>query len=255
MRPHSLRGNPKCPFGELEWDRYYWKYRDGFSSYEQEYWGQVKDPDGNMRDLLSEEERIKQIENSKFIIEQINNILPGRILDVGCGPGYLLSAISSKWDKFGIDVSDIALNYAKQYCKIQKGKLIELGLKSAYFDIVVMSKILEHLEDPISYVQECYRVLKPNGVLIIGTPDFDSGCARWFGKNYRMLCDKGHISLFTSYSLIKMLEDFQFEVQELEFPFFEENLFTAENLLRMLDRAKISPPFYGNYMIVVACKK
>lgn len=67
-----------------------------------------------------------------------------------------------------------------------------------------------------------------------------------------MLHDKGHINLFTSLSLIKMLEDTGFQIAEVEYPYFNTRWFTRENLLRMLDNSKVSPPFYGNHVIVVA---
>lgn len=254
IKQQNFRNDPKCPFGNLKWNRYYWEYNREVPAYEGDYWGKVKDPDGNLRDMLSEEERKKQIEDMKSIIGKLNGFSGGKILDVGCGPGFLLSAVNSQWDKYGVEISAVALDHAKAFAKVRRGEFPYLNYASDYFDVVVMNHVVEHLTDPVVYVQECYRVLKPEGIFIIATPDFDSGCARWFGKNYRMLCDKGHVSLFTSFSLIKMLEELDFEILEIEYPFFEGRWFTKENLLRMFDRSKVSPPFYGNHVIVVARK-
>jgi ribosomal-protein-alanine N-acetyltransferase len=250
----NFRNAPRCPFGNLKWNRYYWEYKRQTSVYEEEYWGKVKDPDGQLRDMLSSGEKGKQIEDLKPIIDRLNCLSGGKLLDVGCGPGFLLSAINSQWEKYGVDVSAVALEQAKAFAKVQKGEFPYLAYPSEYFDAVVMNHVIEHLRDPVLYVQECLKVLKPGGIFIIATPDFDSGCARHFGKNYRMLCDKGHISLFTTASLIKMLEDLKFMILEIEYPFFEQRWFTKENLLRMFDSSKISPPFYGNHILVVASK-
>lgn len=254
IRKKNLRDDPKCPFGDLRWNGYYWEYNRETPYYEGDYWGMVKDPDGNSRDMLSDEERRKQTEDMKPILDKINSLPGGKLLDIGCGPGFLLSAVNSHWDKYGVDISAVALDYAKKFATVQKGEFPCLNYVADGFEVVVMNHVIEHLSDPIRYVQECYRVLKPEGIIIIATPDFDSGCARWFGKNYRMLCDKGHVSLFTSFSLVKMLETLDFEILEIEFPFFESRWFTKENLLRMFDRSKVSPPFYGNHVIVVAKK-
>ena len=87
---------------------------------------------------------------------------------------------------------------------------------------------------------------------MIATPDFDSPCARRFGLNFRMLHDPGHISLFTSFSLVKMLEDLGFRILEIDFPYFETRFYTQEAMTRMRDRTKVSPPFVGNHINVFA---
>jgi D-sedoheptulose 7-phosphate isomerase len=88
----------------------------------------------------------------------------------------------------------------------------------------------------------------------LGTPDFDSGCARRFGKNYRLLHDPSHISLFSNDSIQRFLRDHGFIIDRVEYPFFETRYFTQENLMRLFDTTQISPPFYGNF-ITFYCHK
>jgi len=80
----------------------------------------------------------------------------------------------------------------------------------------------------------------------LGTPDFDSGCARRYGENYRMLHDTTHISLFSEQGLRNILEDHGFVVEHVDKPYFDTPLFTQENLTRLIDKEGVSPPFYGN---------
>jgi len=254
MQLYDFRNSPKCPFGDLRWNKYYWEYPREIPDYEEEYWSKTVDPDGKIRDMLSEVERKKQIEDLKFIINKIHQRLPGKIIDVGCGPGHLLSAINPEWEKHGIDICHKALNLAKKYAQVQKGEFPNLNYQSEYFNVVVFHHLIEHLKDPVIYVKEARRVLKKKGLIIISTPDFDSGCARRFKHKYRMLDDKGHISLFTSFSIVRMLEDLSFNIIEIDYPFFETRWFSQVNLLRMLNKSKISPPFYGNHLTVVAQK-
>ncbi|MFZ3059405.1 MAG: class I SAM-dependent methyltransferase [Candidatus Methanoperedens sp.] len=254
MKLYDLRNAPKCPYGDLKWNKYYWEYPRDVPTYESDYWGSVKDPDGQVRNMQSEEEWEKQIEDLRFIIGKIHELPAGKILDIGCGPGFLLSVVDASWVKHGVDVSSVAMESARKFAIVKKGEFPDLGYEQDYFDVVVMNHVIEHVPNPVAYVQACRRVLKPKGIFIVATPDFDSGCARFFNNNYRMLHDKGHISLFTSFSLVKMLEDFKFRVLEVEYPFFETRWFTKENLLRMLDNLKVSPPFYGNHVIVLAEK-
>ncbi len=65
-----------------------------------------------------------------------------------------------------------------------------------------------------------------------------------------MLRDEGHIRLFTSFSLVKMLEDYAYEIIHIEYPFFDTIWFTPENMSSMFDTRKVSPAFYGNHIAV-----
>ncbi len=46
----------------------------------------------------------------------------------------------------------------------------------------------------------------------------------------------------------RLLRDFGFVIDKVDYPFFETRYFTPENLMRLFDINKISPPFYGNFM-------
>ena len=214
--------------------------------YEAAYWGTVVNPDGNVRDRL--QERQKHLEDIREELDYLNGLPPGRILDVGCGLGYLLSGLGPRWERHGVEVSRFAADHAGQWGTIHAGELADAGYPDAYFDAVVMHHVIEHIADPEATIVEVRRVLRPGGVLVLGTPDFDSGCARRFGENYRLLHDDTHISLFTNDSMHRFLRDHGFVIERVGYPFFETRYFTAENLLRLFDTTRISPPFYGNFM-------
>lgn len=214
--------------------------------YEESYWGTIVDPDGNVRDRLKERE--KHLEDIKQELNFLNSLTPGRILDIGCGLGYLLSGLKDGWEKYGVEVSRFAAKHASKWGKIYVGELAQAKHSDDFFNIVVMHHVIEHMEDPISAIIEVHRVLKPGGILLLGTPDFDSGCARRFGKNYRLLHDPTHTSLFTNDSMHCFLRDHRFIIDRVEYPFFDTPYFTPENLMRLFDVSKISPPFYGNFM-------
>lgn len=229
MEPYFIRRNLPEPF-----------------DYEKSYWGVVTDPDGNVRDRLAERE--KYIEDIKEEMDFLNNLPVGCILDVGCGLGFLLSGLKDGWEKHGVEVSKFAASHATQFGQIHLGDLHSALYPDEYFDVVVMHHVIEHIEDPVATINEIRRILKRGGHLLLGTPDFDSGCARRFGENYRLLHDKTHISLFTNDSMHRFLRDHGFQIDRVEYPFFETRYFTKENLERLFDTSEISPPFYGNFM-------
>ncbi len=220
--------------------------------YEQNYWGTIVDPDGNVRNRLEERERY--LEDIAEEVKLINELKVGKILDVGCGLGCLLSGVGDNWEKYGVEVSQFAAEHANKWGEIFCGELKEANYRDDNFDVVVLYHVIEHVEKPVDLLLEIKRILKRGGYLILGTPDFDSGCARRFGENYRLLQDKTHINLFTNESMHRFLYEYGFEIEHVRYPFFETRYFTEENLLRLFDTNKISPPFYGNFMTFY-CRK
>lgn len=216
------------------------------ADYEEVYWGRVVDPDGNVRDRRGE--RDQHLSDIRQELAFLDSLPHGRLLDVGCGLGFLLSALSSGWEKHGVEVSEFAAKHARAWGEIHTGTLADARFPTGYFDVVVMYHVIEHLEDPIEALLEVYRILRRGGVLLLGTPDFDSGCARRFGKKYRLLHDPTHISLFSNDSMHRCLRDHGFIIDRVEYPFFDTRHFTKENLLRLFETASVSPPFYGNFM-------
>jgi SAM-dependent methyltransferase len=120
--------------------------------------------------------------------------------------------------------------------------------------VVVLHHVIEHVADPAALVREIRRILADDGLFILATPNFDSGCARRFGEKYRLLHDKTHITLFSDDSMRRFLRDHGFRIERSDYPYFETPYFSEENLLRLMDTEQVSPPFYGNFMTFY-CRK
>lgn len=239
-------------------DRYF-KKRSVKISDEKDYFDNKEDPDGNVRDVQSE--KSKKIALHKKEIDYINNLYTKgekrNFLDLGCGLGFISSAIDSeKFVKYGLEVSALGIESTREFVDhIHNGELKQKTYPEEFFDVIFCNHVIEHVKDPINFIEIINKILKTHGSLIIGTPNFDSGAARRFKDNFRLLHDKTHISLFSDFSLKRMLEDLGFIVDYIDYPFFETEYFTEENLLRLFDTSKISPPFYGNYMTLYCRKK
>ena len=230
---------------------YYKTRKSNNSDFEEQYWGVVRDPDGVVRNK-SQEKNI-YLNDIKEEIAFINSLPAGKVLDIGCGLGFLLSGLDKKFDKHGLEVSKLACDYAKEYCNVYNSTLEDAKFNDNEFDIIIMYHVIEHIEKPETIIKEVKRILKPNGYFIIGTPDFDCFCAKRFKDNFRLLHDKTHISLFSKQSLTKFLIDYDFHIKKKIFPYFKTRHFTVKNLLRLIDTSKVSPPFYGNVM-TFCCK-
>ena len=102
------------------------------------------------------------------------------VLDAGCGVGYGIGILASCGAKSitGIDVSAEAVEeatagFGAQAEAVVEGTLAELPFDDASFDLVLCFEVIEHLEDADKALGELRRVLRPDGVLIVSTPNPD----------------------------------------------------------------------------------
>jgi 2-polyprenyl-3-methyl-5-hydroxy-6-metoxy-1,4-benzoquinol methylase len=225
------------------------------SLYDENYWGVITDPDGNSRDLRTE--RASKLKNWYCgSVPFVNSQPPGKILDVGAGLGYFLSAINSDWERHALDVSDFSLQFInEEFPEIHthKGVLGKSTFPTENFDIVIFYHVIEHLEQPSLVLDTIYNILKPGGIVIVGTPNINSFTAKYFKGNFRLYC-KEHLCLFSSKSLEWLLKQHKFEIIQKEYPYWSTDYVNLKNIMRLLNRKVLSPPFWGNIMTFYAKK-
>jgi SAM-dependent methyltransferase len=131
----------------------------------------------------------------------------GRLLDVGCGSGdWLVGMRGLGWSVEGTD-PDIAATRAaaEQGVTAFCGFLEERRFPDDHFDVVCLNHVIEHLSSPLETLEECYRVLKPGGRLVVATPNTDSWSHRVFRGSWRGLEPPRHLHLFSRSSLSRAM--------------------------------------------------
>ena len=100
-----------------------------------------------------------------------------RVVDLGCGQGTFLYALSRLWvnvELWGVDISRKAIEWAQNRIgdrvRFEKADVTDTHLIGDHFDYVVASEIMEHLDRPEDLIKEAYRLLKPGGKLILTVP-------------------------------------------------------------------------------------
>jgi SAM-dependent methyltransferase len=125
---------------------------------------------------------------------------PGRLLDVGCGDGgFLFRMKQNGWEVQGVDFDAKAIANAKVTfgLQLQVGDLRSARFPDASFDAVTMNHVIEHVPDPVEEFRECYRVLKPGGILVVLTPNIQSLGHEAFGPSWRGLEPPRHLHIFS----------------------------------------------------------
>lgn len=99
----------------------------------------------------------------------------GPVLDVGCGPGDLLTAaseISPTAKLYGLDLSPEMIRVARQRlgrrAELVVGDAEELPWPDEHFEVALCIDSLHHYPEPVKALFEMHRVLKPSGRLILG---------------------------------------------------------------------------------------
>ncbi|MBI2348307.1 MAG: class I SAM-dependent methyltransferase [Deltaproteobacteria bacterium] len=103
-----------------------------------------------------------------YVSSLVNSMNPARYLDIGCGQGFLLSAVSAP-EKFGIDISRKAAEQARlrATAKVCQGIVEELPFPPSYFDVVTGIGVMEHFIDIRRATVEISRVLREGGSYLV----------------------------------------------------------------------------------------
>lgn len=105
----------------------------------------------------------------------------GSLLDVGCSTGlFLAAARASGWTVRGVEYSADAAQQARQNYGLDviTGALDARVLQGQQFDVITLWDVLEHVPSPAATLQEVRELLKPDGLLLIKTPNVDG----WFPR-------------------------------------------------------------------------
>ena len=98
----------------------------------------------------------------------------GRALDVGCGVGQVVGRLTQAgYEAWGVDVSEPNIERARKFserCLLYEGK--RLPFPDGHFDSVGALNVLEHVDEPESFIKEVVRVAKPGGKIVISSPNF-----------------------------------------------------------------------------------
>lgn len=129
-------------------------------------------------------------------ISQASKYAKGKLLDIGCGKKPYLPIFKNRVESYvGLDLK------GGDVC----GSALALPFPNNSFETVFSSQVLEHVTDHFLMIREAYRVLKPNGYLIMTAPLF--WCLHEEPNDYFR---------FTKYGLKLILEKAGFKIVEIK---------------------------------------
>jgi SAM-dependent methyltransferase len=160
-----------------------------------------------MSDESYEETRAARARQARALV----NIVAGykkaaTLLDVGAGSGILVEeALASGFAARGIEPSSpLQATAARRGLTVTHGVLTHPELTGP-FDVVTLIDVIEHVPDPVDLMRRIKRVMAPNGICVVVTPDVSSVAARamgWKWWHFRA----AHIGYFNKSTLALALE-------------------------------------------------
>lgn len=137
-----------------------------------------------------------------------------RFLDIGCATGALVEHFQVRgWEATGLEVCRPAAEYGirNRGVRILVKDLQSAAFEEDHFDLIHSSHVLEHIPEPVDFLSEQFRVLRPGGYLAVTTPNTSSLQFRLFGARWRSAI-ADHVHLFSRPRLRNILRDIGFEV-------------------------------------------
>ena len=204
------------------------------------------------------------------IYDTASSVLEGgeKILDLGCGAGRFSLYIRGKFKEIhGVEIAEERLRIARgQEMFLSVANINEsLPYKDNMFNAVSCLDVIEHLIDPGSVLKEIYRVLRPNGQLVLTTPNF-----RYFRNIDRLVFKgafphtssdtfvcvwgEGHLHYFTRKDLAGLLKNAGFE--KIVFHINQDQFHKSKKrkLIRLLTGEKVFGEWFCNSITVSVYK-
>lgn len=148
----------------------------------------------------------------------------GRVLDVACGPGILVTAFAeTAREVVGLDLTPGMLKQAEQRCAragrtnvtLKLGSASELPFADGEFDGVVTRLSVHHFADPRPVLTEIFRVVRPGGSFILGdvisSEDADDSELQ---NAIEVLRDPSHVRMLPRTELLSMVEQSGFAIED-----------------------------------------
>jgi SAM-dependent methyltransferase len=133
----------------------------------------------------------------------------GRVLDVGCGPGFFLEAAAGMgYEVWGIDPSSYIVGVANQTFdgRVRHGTIHTVEFEPHSFDVVVAFDTFEHIYQPIAFLDAVRERLKPGGLFALTTPDPTSLLARLSGRRWVSFKIPEHVFYWSRATLARAME-------------------------------------------------
>jgi 2-polyprenyl-3-methyl-5-hydroxy-6-metoxy-1,4-benzoquinol methylase len=200
------------------------------------------------------------------------SVPPTRVLEIGCGLGWVLQHLDRAYETHGIDISSYAINVARQVTPRSNLRVGDASTLKEYpdnhFNAIVAKHVFEHIALPSETLNECARVLAPGGILIYGTPNAESPLRRLKGEQWIGIKDPTHISVLSPAEWLRITLAAGFRIKKAfsdglwDVPYLPRipailqlPIFGVPAAIQVLVGVPLIPVRWGESLMVIAAKE
>ncbi len=129
------------------------------------------------------------------------------LLDIGCGTGaFMIAALEAGFSTHGIEPGWHSSRYGRKHHSLRiTNSTLENFRLDKHFDTVTSLHVIEHVADPVKFLSQLTQLVKPDGIIIIATPNLGCEYARDLGVKWEAVGPADHLLLFDSDTLERLL--------------------------------------------------
>jgi SAM-dependent methyltransferase len=161
----------------------------------------------------------KKIKRASKRLQKLMALTQGRdFLDVGCNYGFTVEAAKRLGLKaVGIDIDEMAVKASNESFgpSYQTISVVDYAVKGLQFDIAYSSEVIEHVPDPSAFVAALAKLVKPNGVLMLTTPDGGHWRVPQDFAKWEAAIPPEHITYFSKKGMRILLEKHGFQILKM----------------------------------------
>lgn len=131
----------------------------------------------------------------------LDGVSPGTLLDIGAQKGEFIWFMRNQgWTVEGVEMDASVPNPAQ--LPISYGDFLEMDFAEKKYDVITFWAVLEHIYEPVLFIEKASKLLKPNGRLIVLVTNMNSMQARYYqADDYPR-----HLTLFTHASVKRLCQ-------------------------------------------------
>jgi SAM-dependent methyltransferase len=155
--------------------------------------------------------------SKRRLINRTSKLTKGNLLDVGAGTGFFVEEMKKAgWQVTGLEPDEQARERAMERAGIQlQNPEVLWKLAPASFDVITLWHVLEHVHDLEGYLRQFHHLLRPNGILIIAVPNYQSHDAGHYQASWAAYDVPRHLYHFSPRSMDYLLKAHQFQSPQL----------------------------------------
>lgn len=206
----------QCSVCQIFYQQFYFTLDESKKYYKDVYFSTdrktFKITDINCKNKFEFDSKRKTSKFRKQVIDIIDTLPKGRVLEIGAGAGRVSLYLKEKgFDIETIEVSkDFRNVFLENGIKLYADFFEKLDFEEQSFDYVIAIEVIEHLVDPVFCVEKIRKVLKSDGVLLVETPIAPDGLIPFMNNPDFSLYpfEVAHFTIFNNISLKKLFSNF-----------------------------------------------